>query len=91
MWLAISKLLEFPVSWKKVYIHASYIVFLFIKTEKTNCKRNKTFVRASIAWWKNLAKFVRILEQAKTLDHVSGFHWSALEISQTFSSDFYQL
>ena len=34
---------------------------------------------------KRLAKFVRILEQVKTFDCISGFHWSALEFSQTFT------
>ena len=51
----------------EMYIRASYIVFLFVKT----------------------AKFVRILKQVKTSDGVSGFHWSALEFSQTaFASVF---
>ena len=31
------------------------------------------------------------LEQVKTLDWVSGFHWSALEFSQTFASVFTRL
>ena len=35
---------------------------------------------------KTSAKFVRILVQVKTLDCVSGFHWSTLEFSQTFAS-----
>ena len=37
------------------------------------------------------AKFVRILEQVKTFDCISGFHWSALEFSQTFASVFTRL
>ena len=31
---------------------------------------------------------MRILEQVKTLDFISGFHWSALEFSETFASVF---
>ena len=42
---------------------------------------------------KTSAKFVRILEQVKTLEMqtLSGFHWSALEFSQTFASVFTRL
>ena len=40
---------------------------------------------------KTSAKFVRILEQVTTLDCVSGFHWCALEFSQTFTSVFNRL
>ena len=39
-------------------------------------------------YMKTSAKFVRILEKVKTLDCVSGFHWSALEFSQTFTDWF---
>ena len=35
--------------------------------------------------------FVRIWEQVKTLDCISGFHWSVLEFSQTFASFFTRL
>ena len=37
---------------------------------------------------KTLAKFVRILEQSKTLNCISGIHWSALKFSQSFASVF---
>ena len=37
---------------------------------------------------KTSTKFVKILKQVKTLDRVSGFHWSDLEFSQTFASVF---
>ena len=40
---------------------------------------------------KTSAKFVRVLEHVKTLDCVSGFHWSALEFSQKFASVFTRL
>ena len=66
------------------YIHASYIVFLFVNNENNNfIKEIKHVVCASIACWKpRLAKFVRILEQVKSLDCISGFHWSALKSSK---------
>ena len=40
---------------------------------------------------KTSVKFVKILEQVKTLDCVSGFQWSALDFSQTFASVFTKL
>ena len=56
IWLPQSKLWEFTVSWKKVakvYICASYIVFLFVKMENNNfIKEIKHVVRAFIACWK---------------------------------------
>ena len=68
----------------KVYILASHIVFLFVKTENNNSLCLHSVV-------KNSAKFVRILEQVKTLDFVPGFYWSTLEFSQTFASVFTRL
>ena len=47
MWLTVSKLWEFTV-------RASYIIFLFIKTENNNfINEIKHVVRASIACWKS--------------------------------------
>ena len=83
----------FIALWSKLYefrVRASFIVFLFVKTENNNFIKEilKHVVRASIHLLKTSAKFVRILEQVKTFDCVSGFHWSALEFSQTFASVF---
>ena len=54
MWLAVSKLWEFTVSWKKQsykYAQASNIVFLFVKSENNNSiKEIKHVFRAFIAW-----------------------------------------
>ena len=75
----------------KVYICASYIVFLFVTTENTDFIKNKTCSPCLHSQVKTSAKFVRILEQVKTLDWVSSFYWSALELSQTFASVFTRL
>ena len=70
-------------------VRASYIVFLFVKTENNNSiKEIKTCCPCLHSLLKTSAKFLRILEQVKTLDCVSGFHWSALEFSQTFAAIF---
>ena len=58
----------------KVYIRASYIVFLgFVKTENNCYKRNKRCSLCIHSQVKTLAKFVRIREQVNTLDCVLGF------------------
>ena len=76
----------------KVYIRASYIIFLFVKTEYNFIKEIKHVLDAFIDWWKPRQSFcMRILEQVKTLDCVSDFHWSALEFSQSFASGFIRL
>ena len=36
----------------KVFIRASYIVFVFVKMENSNIKEIKHVLRAFIAWWK---------------------------------------
>ena len=57
MWLTVSELWEFTV-------RASYIVFLFVKTENYNfIKEIKYVFRAFIAWWKPRRTFGRIREQ----------------------------
>ena len=58
----------------KVYIHASYIIFLFVKT-KTN---NKTCSPILYSLVKTSTKLVRILEQVKTIDCVSDFTYLLL-------------
>ena len=53
--LAVSKLWEFPVSWKKwkFTLRASYIIFLFVKLENNDfIKEIKHALRAFIGWWK---------------------------------------
>ena len=56
IWMAISKLREFTVSWKKfkpTYICPSYIVFLFVMTKNDNfINEIKHVLCAFIAWWK---------------------------------------
>ena len=54
IWLAVSKLWELTVSWKKLkYTYASHIVFLFAKTENDNfIKEIKHVISAFIARWK---------------------------------------
>ena len=60
-----------------VYIYAVYIVVLFVKKENNfiHLKEIKHVLCAFIySQVKSLAKFVRILEQVKTFDCISGFH-----------------
>ena len=53
IWLAVSKLLEFTVSWKKLKYTYAYIVFLFVTTKNNNfLKEIRHVLRAFIAWWK---------------------------------------
>ena len=68
------------------------IVFLFVNNENNNIfKRNKTCCSCLHSLLKTSAKVVRILEQVKTLDYISGFYWSALQFSQKFASVFTRL
>ena len=55
-----------------------------IETFKTCSPCLHSLVKTSVT-------FVRILKQVKTLDCISGFHWSALEFSQKFASVFNRL
>ena len=79
MWLTVSELREFTV-------RASYIVFLFVKTENNNFIKEIKKCLCLHSLLKTSAKLVRILEQVKTRQAVEGFHWSALEFSQPFAS-----
>ena len=66
-------------------VRASYIGFLFVKTENNNfiIEIKHVFRDFIHSLLKISAKFVRILEQGKTIDCVSGFQWSDLEFSQS--------
>ena len=68
----------------KVYTRALYIVFLFVKREyhKLITDKNKTQSLCLHNPVKTSAKLVRIIEQVKTLNWISGFQWSALKFSQ---------
>ena len=79
--LTVSELWEFTV-------HTLYIVFLFVNNENNNFRKEiKHVVRASIASWKP-RQCLWEFEHVKTLNCVTGFHWSALEFSQMFTSVF---
>ena len=59
----------------KVYTLAWYILSFSLLSQKIIIyKRNKTSSQCLHSLVKTSAKFVRILEQVKTLDWVSGFH-----------------
>ena len=67
----------------KLDIRIAYIVVLFVKTENSNFyKRNVTCSPCLHSLVKTSATFVIILEQVKTLDCISGSHWSAIEFSK---------
>ena len=63
----------------KLFIGASYIVFLFVKSQNNSINMFP------------LELFAANLKQVKTLDCISGFLLSALEFSQTFISVFTRL
>ena len=86
IWLAVSKLWEFTVLWKK---SASYIVFLFVKTKNNFIKEIKHVLRAFIAWWKTR----QILRELSSRWKPSTASWifTDLEFSQTFASVFTKL
>ena len=49
----------------KLYIHDSYIVFLFVKSGNDNVKRIRTFWPCLYTLIKTSAKFVRVVEQVR--------------------------
>ena len=76
----------------EVDIHMHFVYRLSLcYDEKCFYKRNKICHPCLHSLVKTSAKFLKILEQLKTLDCVSGFHWSAVEFSQTFASVFTRL
>ena len=102
----------------KLYIRASYIFFLFVKTENNNfIKKIKHVLRPFTSRWtpstaswvftdllsnshKRLPWFSPGYEGTENMfyflneghiDCVTGFHWSALEFSQTFALVFTRL
>ena len=70
----------------KVYLSASYIVFLFVKTENNFIKEIKHVLRAFIAWWKTRQSLWEFSSRWKpSAASQGGFHWSALKFSHTFA------
>ena len=67
----------------KLYIRASYFIFPVLKLENNNFLKHFLYLYNLV---KTSAKFVSISEQVKTLDCLLGFHWSAVEFSQTFAT-----
>ena len=58
----------------KVYLHASYIVFLFVKTENNIFKKEiKHVLRAFIAWWKPQQSLWEFSRAGENLRHNRGF------------------
>ena len=69
-----------------------YTLYVLFETENNKYyKRNKTCSPFLHTLVKASTKFERIFELVKTLNWVSGFCWSALELSQTFASVFTKL